>query len=137
LRPLGVTLAACFEFLRAALIALFACGVLFVGNMAARVAGLAAEGNLLQNLLAGFGKFVGVALLLCSAIQLMLGIGLLLRQNWARLLAIVFSGLGFLLLLPRLVHLRPFSALFALINLAVMIYLFLPGTRVYFQEKGT
>jgi uncharacterized membrane protein (DUF2068 family) len=137
LRPLGVTLAACFEFLRAALLALFAGGVLFVGNVAARMAGMAAEGNLLQNLLAGFGKFVGAALLVYSAIQLILGIGLLLRQNWARVLAIVFSGIGFLLLLPRLVHLRPVSALFALVNLAVMIYLFLPGTRVYFQEKGT
>jgi uncharacterized membrane protein (DUF2068 family) len=136
LRPLGVTLAAGYEFLRAALIALLACAVLFVGNMASRLAGLAAEGNLLQNLLAGFGKFVGVALLLYAAIQLVLGIGLLLRQNWARLLVIIFSGIGFLLLLPRLLHLRPVSTLFALLNVAVMIYLYLPGTRLYFEQKG-
>ncbi len=135
MRPLGVTLTACFEFLRSALIALFAGGVLFVGNVASRVVGLAAEGNLLHNLLTGFGKFVGVALLVYSAVQLILGIGFLLRLNWARVLAIVFSGIGFLLFLPRLIHLRPASGLFALLNLAVMIYLYLHGTRRYFEQK--
>lgn len=115
MRPLGVTLTAGFEFLRAALIALFTGGVLFVGNVGARVAGLAAEGTRLQSLPAGFGKFAGVTLLICAAIQLILGIGLLL--------------------LPCLLQLRPVSGLCALVNVAVLIYFYLPGTRRYFEPK--
>jgi hypothetical protein len=135
MRPLGVTLAACYEFLRAFLIGVVALGVLFVGGVASRLAGLAAEGNTLQRFLAGFGKFVGVALFIYAAIQLLLGAGLLLRQNWARLAAMFFSAIGLLLLLPRLLHMRPVSGLFALLNLAVLIYLAMPDARRYFESK--
>ncbi len=135
MRPLGVTLAACFEFLRAFLLALAALGVLFVGGMASRVAGLAAEGNTLQRFLMGFGRFVGLALLVYAAIQALLGLGLLLRQNWARLLTMLFCGIGVLLLLPRLLHMRPISGLFALLNLVVVIYLALPEAQQYFETK--
>jgi len=135
MRPLGVTLSAWFEFLRAALIGLVALGVMFVGGVASRLAALAAEGNAMQRFLAGFGKFVGMALLIYAAFQLVLGLGLLLRQNWARLLTMFFCGLGILMLLPRLVHLRPVSLLFTLLNLAVIIYLALPEARRYFEQK--
>jgi len=135
MRPLGVTLSACYEFLRAFLIGLAALGVLFVGGQASRLAGAAAEGNTLQRFLAGFGKFVGIALLLYAGVQLLLGIGLLLRQNWARLATMFFSAVGLLLLLPRLLHMRPVSGFFALLNLAVLIYLALPEARQYFEAK--
>jgi len=135
MRPLGVTLAACYEFLRAFLLGVAALGVVFVGGVASRLAGLAAEGNTLQRFLASLGKFVGVALLIYAAIQLLLGIGLLLRQNWARLTTMFFAGLGLLALLPRAVHFRPISTLFALLNVAVLIYLALPEARGYFEAK--
>ena len=135
MRPLGVTLSACYEFLRAFLIAVIAGGVVLVGGAASRLAGLAAEGNTLQRLLTGFGKFVGVVLLIYAGIQLTLGIGLLLRQNWARILTMLFSAVGALVLLPRLLHMRPVSGLFALLNLAVLIYLSLPEARRYFETK--
>jgi hypothetical protein len=132
---LGVTLAAGYEFLRAFLISVVALGVLFVGEVASRLAGLAAEGNALQRFLAGFGKFVGLALLIYAAIMLLLGIGLLLRQSWARMATMFFSAIGLLLLLPRLLHMRPVSGLFALLNLAVLVYLALPEARRYFESK--
>lgn len=135
MRPVGVTLAAYFEFVRGFLLALAALGVLFVGGVASRVAGLAAEGNALQRFLLGFGKFVGLALLVYAGIQALLGLGLLLRQNWARLLTMLFCGLGVLLLLPRLLHMRPISGLFTLLNLVVVIYLALPEARRYFETK--
>jgi len=46
MRPLGVTLSAYFQFVRAALMATFAFGVRFVGGLASRLAALAAEGIL-------------------------------------------------------------------------------------------
>jgi hypothetical protein len=116
MRPLAVTLSAWFEFVRAALISLVGLGVMFVGGVASRLAAVAAEGNTLQRLLAGFGEFVGVALLIHAAIQLAL-------------------GLGVLILLPRLIHLRPISQLFGLLQLAVLIYLAPPETHCYFEQK--
>ena len=67
MRPTGVTLSALFQFFRGALVALFALGIFFVGGMASRLASLAAEGNMLQRFIAGFGHFVGVALLIYAA----------------------------------------------------------------------
>ena len=135
MRPTGVTLSAYFQFFRAAVVALFAAGVFFVGGMASRLAALATEGNNLQRFLGSLGHFVGVALLIYAAVQIVAGIGLLLQQNWARLLTIVFSALGVLVLLPRAIHLRPVSTLFALLNLAVLIYLLLPEAASYFGTK--
>ncbi|HMD44230.1 MAG TPA: DUF2127 domain-containing protein [Candidatus Acidoferrum sp.] len=136
MRPTGVTLSAYYQFFRGAVVALFAGGIFFVGGMAARLASLAAEGNNLQRILGGLGHFMGVALLIYAAVQVVCGIGLLLLQNWARILTLVFSALGILVLLPRALHLRPVSTLFALLNLAVLIYLLLPETASYFINKN-
>jgi len=136
MRPLGVTLAAYFQFLRGALIALLAVGVLLAGSMASRLASIASEGNILQRFLAGFGHFIGVALFGYAAIQVVLGIGLLLRQNWARSLTMIFCALGILLLIPKWINLHPVSLLFAALNLASVIYLTLPQARRYFENSA-
>ena len=103
--------------------------------MASGLAAVATERDTLQRLLAGFGRFVGIALLIYAAIPLVLGLGLLLRQNWARLVTVIYCGLGVLILLSHLIHLRPMSLLFGLLQLAVLIYLALPETRRYFEQK--
>ena len=77
-----------------------------------------------------------MAFLICAVIMAVLGIGLMMGQSWARSLTMVFSGLGVLLLLPRIVHLHPLSTLFAALNLAVLIYLLLPPARAYFEGKN-
>jgi uncharacterized membrane protein (DUF2068 family) len=119
------------------LVGLFSLGIFFIGGMASRVASLAAEGNMLQRFIAGFGHFVAIALLIYAGLQIISGIGLLLLQNWARLITIVFSALGILTLLPRTLHFRPISTLFTLCNLAVLIYLLLPATQSYFRRSKT
>jgi uncharacterized membrane protein (DUF2068 family) len=136
MRPLGVTLSAYFEFFRAALLAALGLGVLLVGGLASRLAALAAEGNSMQRILSGFGHFISAILLIYAGILVIAGIGLLMSQGWARALTIVFSALGFLTLLPRMIHHHPFSIFFALLNLAVLIYMLLPQTRDYFQRKS-
>jgi hypothetical protein len=136
MRPLGVTLSAYFEFLRAALLAALGLGVLFVGGLASRLAALAAEGNSMQRILAGMGHFVSAILLVYAGVILIIGIGLLMSQSWARALTIVFSALGFLTVLPRMIAHHPFSILFGVLNLAVLIYMLLPQTRDYFQKKA-
>lgn len=137
MRPVGVTLSAYFQFVRAALLALWAMAIMFIGGMVSHLAALATEGNAVQRFLAGFGRFLFAALLIYALIMVILGIGLLVKQNWARTLTIVLSGLGILTLLPRLSHHHPMSVLFAILNLAVLVYLLLPETRAYFDRKGT
>lgn len=137
MRPVGVTLSAYFQFVRAVLLAVWGIGIMFVSGLASRFVSLAAEGSAAQRFLAGFGHFLFVAFLLYALITAILGVGLLLLQNWARLLTIVLSALGVLTLLPRLIHHHPISSLFALLNLAVLIYLLLPQTRAHFNRKPT
>jgi Predicted membrane protein (DUF2127) len=135
MRPLGVTLSACFEFLRAALLLLIALGVLFVGGLASRFASLGEEGDTAQRFLSGLGHFLAVAFLLYALIVAILGIGLLVGQNWARILTILFSAFGALTSLPRLLHHHPLSLLSAALNLAVLIYLLMPEAHGYFERK--
>jgi hypothetical protein len=137
MRPLGVTLSAYFQFFRAFLLCVLALGARFLGGMAARLASVASEGNGAQRFLSGFGHFLSMAFLIYAAILIILGIGLLSRQNWARSLTVVFSGLGFLTVLPRLIHLHPFSFLFGILNLVVLIYLLSAPARAFFIRKST
>ncbi len=137
MRPLGVTLSACFQFVRAALLISLALGIMFAGGRASRLASLAKEGNGVQRFIFGFGQFLVVALLIYALILVILGVGLLVGQHWARFLTIIFSGLGALAFQPRLLHHHPLSLLFAALNLAVLIYLLLPQTGAYFwREKS-
>jgi predicted membrane protein DUF2127 len=136
MRPLGVTLSACFEFLRAALLLLIALGILFVGGMASRLASLGEEGSTPQRFLSGLGHFLAVAFLLYALLVAILGVGLLMGQNWARILTIVFSAFGALTSLPRLLHHHPLSVLSVALNLAVLIYLLMPEARAYFEGKN-
>jgi predicted membrane protein DUF2127 len=135
MRPLGITLSGYFQFLRGFVVALFALGIYFVTGMASRVAALAAEGNTLQHGLQGFGRFIGTAMLIYAVILIALGAGLLRRQSWARFLTMVFSFFSLLLSLPGILHFRPISVLFFLLNVAVIIYLSLPETRSWFASK--
>jgi uncharacterized membrane protein (DUF2068 family) len=136
MRPLGVTFSAYFQFFRGAMMTLAGLGVLFAGGLASRLAAVAAEGNTLQRILSGLGHFLGIALLLYALIHFVLGAGLLLAQNWARFLTIIVSALGVLLMLPKLIHLRPVGGLLAATNLFVLIYLLLPATQAWFENKS-
>jgi Predicted membrane protein (DUF2127) len=135
MRPVGVTLSAYFQFVRAALLAILALGIRFVGGMASRLASLATEGNSVQQFLSSLGHFLFMAFLIYALILVILGFGLLMGQNWARSLTVVLSGLGFLVLLPRLIHPHPLSVLFGALNLVVLIYLLLPQTRLFFDRR--
>ena len=135
MRPTGITLSSYFQFFRGVLVALVGFGAMFLGNISSRVASLASEGNALERFLGGLGHLLGIALLIYAVIQIATGLGLLLRQSWARLLTLVFSALGIVVLLPRTIHLRPVATIYSLLNLAVIIYLLLPQTQAYFQNR--
>jgi uncharacterized membrane protein (DUF2068 family) len=132
LRPLGVTLIGWYQILRGALAVLFAAGLMTASGLAAKLASLASEGNLVERLLSGFGHSVGIFILVIAALHLAAGFGVLGLKNWGRWLTLIFSALGCLIGLRALAHPHPMALILAVINLASLVYLLMPEVRRIF-----
>ena len=93
-RPTGVTVIAILYFLVTMFLAL--CGVVFIGLMGA--ASLSARAHEMGPLgvLAGLGAVAGVVCLIIALVVAFIGWGLWALKEWARIVALVFSGLGLL-----------------------------------------
>lgn len=137
MRPLGVTLTAIYEFLRAGVYLLLGLGVVSVGGLLSKLMPDSPQGETLSRLTSGAGHVLGILFLLYAALPIALGIGLLLLTNWARILTVVLSGLAFLVSLRSLfgVHHRPMISLAGLLHLAIVIYLLLPATAQAFTAR--
>lgn len=133
MRPLGVTLVAIYQLARGLFQLLFALGVVMFTGLTAKLASLAAEGNALSRFLAATGKYLGLVVVVFAVFNLILAAGLWFMQNWARMLTVLFTAISLAALLPFLFHPRPFAWLFAILNLAAILYLMLPGTKRLFQ----
>jgi uncharacterized membrane protein (DUF2068 family) len=113
--------------------ALFGLSILLFSSLAVKLISLAAEGSALQRILASFGHIAGIFVLVAAALHLIAGYGLLQMQNWARLLTLVFSAIGIVLLLPFL-H-AFFPLVFGFINGFSIIYLVMPPTKRAFHGQ--
>jgi uncharacterized membrane protein (DUF2068 family) len=133
MRPLPVTLIGFYQILRGIMYGLFGLSVLLFSHLAVKMISLAAEGSAMQRFLAAFGHMAGLFVLVTAAIHLIAGYGLLQMQNWARLLTVLFSAIGVVLLLPFLHAFWPL--IFAFINGFSVIYLVLPTTKRLFQRQ--
>jgi len=136
MRPLGVTLVGFYQILRGVIGLLFGLSVLLFTGMVAKVASLAAEGNAVERLLHGFGHAVGLVIIVFALVHMLTGYGVLQMQNWGRLLTILFSAIGLVLVLPGVVHAHIFSLLFGAINAACIFYLAMPPIRRAFHAEG-
>ena len=112
---------------------LFALLVWLASGLTAKLASLAAEGNFVERLLSGTGRWIGLALLLYALVHVVLGFGLMAMQNWARLLTIVFAAVGIVSLLPRLIHPSPLALIMGIVNGFALVYLLAPPVRKMFQ----
>jgi hypothetical protein len=93
-RPTGVTLISLLYFF--VTLVLLLCTVVFIGLMGA--AGLGAHAHEMGPLgvLAGLGAVAGLICLIFAVVVALIGWGLWALKEWARLVALVFSGLGLL-----------------------------------------
>lgn len=93
-RPTGVTVISLLYFLVTLVLAL--CGVVFMGLIG--TAGLGARAHEMGPLgvLAGLGVVAGVVCLVLAVLIGFVGWGLWTLKGWARVVAIIFSGLGLL-----------------------------------------
>jgi uncharacterized membrane protein (DUF2068 family) len=133
MRPLGVTLIGIYQILRGALGVLFGLGLMLFTGLAAKLASLAAEGNAVERMLHGLGRLAGVGIIVFALFHLLAGFGLLKMQNWGRLLALLFSAIGLMLLLPVLIASHGLPLVFAVINAASIFYLALPPIKRVFH----
>jgi len=136
MRPLGVTLVGIYQILRGVIGLLFGLSVLLFTGLAAKLASLAAEGNAVARLLYSFGHAVGLVIIVFAVVHMLAGYGVLQMQNWGRLLTILFSAIGLVLVLPGLAHAHIFSLLFGAINAACILYLAMPPIRRAFHAEG-
>jgi uncharacterized membrane protein (DUF2068 family) len=136
MRPLGVTLIGFYQILRGGIGLLFGFSVLLFTGLVAKVASLAAEGNAVQRLLQSLGHAAGLVIIVFAIVHMIAGYAVLQMQNWGRLLTILFSAIGLVLLLPGMVHAHLFSLLFGAINAACIIYLAMPPIKRAFHAQG-
>jgi hypothetical protein len=140
-RPTGVTILAVLYFIGTAFLGL--CGILFIvgGSM---LSGLAQSGGPGSAILAAGGAVVGAIFLVLALLELAIGIGFIKLQNWARVVAIVFTGIavlfGVLGMFSLLAHVMVFALMIRFIVLAlqiwILVYLFKPHVKQAFGATG-
>ncbi len=140
-RPTGVTILAVLYFIGTAILGL--CGLLFIvgGSVLSSMARTGGPGSAL---LAMGGAVVGAIGIGLALLYLALGIGFIKLQNWARVVAIILTGIGVLFgilgLFSLLAHLIIFVLVFRLIILAIeiwiLVYLFKPHVKQAFGATG-
>jgi|HubBroStandDraft_1064217.scaffolds.fasta_scaffold311449_2 hypothetical protein len=140
-RPTGVTILAVLYFLGTAFLGI--CGLLFIVG-GSFLSGLAQSGGPGSALFAAGGAVVGAFFLVLALVELALGIGFIKLQNWARVVAIVFTGIavlfGALGMFSMLAHVMVFALTTRLITLAIqiwiLVYLFKPHVKQAFGATG-
>jgi hypothetical protein len=140
-RPTGVTVLAVLYFIGTAFLGL--CGLLFIvgGSM---LSGLARSGGPGSALFAAGGAVIGAIFLVLALLELAIGIGFIKLQNWARVVAIVFTGIavlfGVLGMFSLLLHMMVFAMMFRVVVLAIqiwiLVYLFKPDVKQAFGATG-
>jgi len=136
-RPTGVTILAVLYFLGAAFLGLAGLGFIVGGSA---IAAMAKSGGPGAGLFAAGGAIIGMFFLVLALVDLALGIGFIKLQNWARVIAIVFTAIGVLFglfgLLNVVMHMAVFQLVFQLLVLGlevwIVTYLFKPEVKQAF-----
>jgi uncharacterized membrane protein (DUF2068 family) len=136
MRTLPVTLIGFYQLLRGVIGVLFGLSILAFTGLAAKLASLAAEANAAQRFLTGLGHLAGLIVIVFAVLHLAAGYGLLQMENWGRLLTLLLSAMGLVLLVPGMLFMHAFSLAFGLINAASIFYLAMPSTRRAFGTAG-
>jgi len=136
MRPLGVTLVGLYQILRGVIGVVFGLSILLFAGLAAKLASLAAEGNAVENILHRFGHLAGLGIIVFAVVHMIAGYGVLQMQNWGRLLTLLFSAIGLVLVLPGVFVANIVCLLFGAINAACIFYLAMPPIKRAFHPAG-
>jgi len=136
MRPLGVTLVGFYQILRGVLSILFGLSIMAFTGLAAKLASMAAEGNAVERLLSSFGHIAGLVIIVFGIVHMLAGYGVLQMENWGRLLTLLFSAIGLVLVLHGVMVGHIFSIIFGAINAASIFYLAMPPIKRAFHAEG-
>ncbi len=136
MRPLGVTLVGFYQILRGVVGLLFGLSILLFTGLIGGLTSLAAEGNAVERLVHGLGHAAGLVVILFALVHMVAGYGVLQMENWGRLLTLLFSAIGLVLVLPGVVHANIFSLFFGAINAVCIFYLAMPPIKRAFHAEG-
>jgi hypothetical protein len=141
-RPTGVTILAVLYFLGAAFMGLAGLGFLVGGSAIAAAAAKSAGPG--AALFAAGGAIIGGFFLAIALLDLALGVGFIKLQNWARVIAIVLTGIGLLFglfgLMSVMTHMLVFQMVFQLLvvglEIWIVAYLSKPDVKQAFGATG-
>jgi hypothetical protein len=143
-RPAGVTLLSVLALIGAVILALGGLVMVLGGAMMTRMSGMSPQHPRLAAFAGLGGTVIGLMMLGVAAVYVVMGIGLWKLENWARILTMVFAGLGVLFfglhLLTALIHFRIlllfWRAIFAALNVWIVVYLLQPHVKQAFRATG-
>jgi hypothetical protein len=139
-RPTGVTIIAVLDFIGAGFCVLAGLAMMLGGGFMATMMGQQ-DGGAGAGFLGAIGAAAGVFFLVCAAVAVLLGWGLLKLKEWARIVTIVLAALGavgaLFGLLGVMGHFAAVAVFFVLIRLAIngliIWYLLQPHVKAAFQ----
>jgi hypothetical protein len=143
-RPVGVTILAILNLIGAAFCIigglLMIAGGGFLATMVSQQNQAGSAGA--AGFFAGLGAFMGIFIIIIGGVGLLVGIGLLKLKEWARIISIVFAGLGaglqLLGLVGSLSHFNIGAVIWTLFWLAIDVliiwYLVKPEVKAAFQR---
>lgn len=147
-RPGGVTVLAVLDFIAAAFWLLLAVGgfvgATFLGAIISEAMARSGSGGAFgTGIGAAIGVVIGIVGLIFAGIAMLMGWGMWSLKEWARILQIVFAGIGAcfqaLLTLVALIHVRVFGLVWHLIffavNALIIWYLIQPQVRAAFGMR--
>jgi hypothetical protein len=133
MRPLGVTLIAAVTWCMGAFWALVGLSIIGFSHLGARMLSAMTEGTGLQRFTVGVGTVFGAGVLLLALFYAIVGFGLWKLKNWARVITLVFVGIGVLFGLRSLIEYHyVFRMLRTVLDAVILIYLLLPGVSRLF-----
>ena len=135
MRPIGVTLIAILDWLRACLFALGGLALIGVGHFSARLVSAVATDSIFEKLVSFLGKSLGIGALLIAAVFVTAGIGLWLLKTWGRSLTLALVGVWlFFGVIGLLRHMGPFHIFRVVVDAAAVVYLLLPEVKKLFTS---
>lgn len=140
-RPTGVTLIAVLYFIGGGFCVIGGLGLMLGGGLLASM--MNSQGGQGAGIFAALGAAAGIALLIGAALCIVIGIGLIKMQNWARIIAMVFAGLGLLFgalaLFTAFAHFVVFALFWVVVRLAIngliLWYLLQPQVAAAFSGQ--
>jgi Predicted membrane protein (DUF2127) len=133
MRPIGITLIAILNWLRASMFALGGLALIGIGHLSARLVAAVATDSFFERLISFLGKSLGIGALLVAAMFTAAGLGLWLLNNWGRSLTLGLVAVWlFFGLVGLLRHPGPFHILRVIIDGTIVVYLTLPQVKRLF-----